>query len=521
MYKTLDLFAGAGGLSYGFEMTGKYEVVAAVELNQYARETYRRNHKNKLIEIYSDVRKIDFKELNDRLHIDVVIGGPPCQGFSNANRQKNHIVSMNNSLVKEYFRAIREIKPIAFIMENVSMLASDTHRFYDSTIDHDDIAKFHIETIPDEIIISNADKDLFDLLQSNYTFYMLNDQLVHLLNILYKKKNSKEQQNKYWKNHKIELFKCLKKEIERETLNDNIRNDLIILKKNFDSETPSEEYLSVLSRILNLQKALQNIRELEDNNIIYTLKMTENKIIAEVKSYAVIDYISAILGNEYVHEGVTLNATWFGVPQERKRHIRFGVRKDCAKESFVLPTEPKSYKKISVGEAILDLQSYQVTSDPLDAFHYYNDTDPISEYGKKMRKGAKGVYNHLTCNTSETALKRFKALKEGENFHNLPDEMKSTYANPARTQNTIYLRLNSELPSGTVVNVRKSMWIHPKLDRPVSVREAARLQSFPDRFVFEGPKDSQYQQVGNAVPPLLAKTVAEYLRNNINFKNMH
>ena len=89
--------------------------------------------------------------------------------------------------------------------------------------------------------------------------------------------------------------------------------------------------------------------------------------------------------------------------------------------------------------------------------------------------------------------------------------MKSTYSKPDRTQKTIYLRLNPDEPSGTVVNVRKSMWIHPTLNRAISVREAARLQSFPDRFVFLGSKDSQYQQVGNAVPPLLAKAIAETL----------
>ena len=59
--------------------------------------------------------------------------------FSNANRQKNHLISMNNSLVKEFFRAIKEIKPKAFVMENVSMLRSDTHRFYESISDNKEI----------------------------------------------------------------------------------------------------------------------------------------------------------------------------------------------------------------------------------------------------------------------------------------------------------------------------------------------------------------------------------------------
>ena len=85
----------------------------------------------------------------------------------------------------------------------------------------------------------------------------------------------------------------------------------------------------------------------------------------------------------------------------------------------------------------------------------------------------------------------------------------NTYTDPSRTQNTIYLRLNYDEPCGTVVNVRKSMWIHPTLDRAISVREAARLQTFPDSFIFCGTKDQQYQQVGNAVPPIMAKAIAK------------
>ena len=87
--------------------------------------------------------------------------------------------------------------------------------------------------------------------------------------------------------------------------------------------------------------------------------------------------------------------------------------------------------------------------------------------------------------------------------------LKSTYSDAERTQNTIYMRLKYDEPCGTVVNVRKSMWIHPELDRAISIREAARLQTFPDSFIFEGTKDNQYQQIGNAVPPFLAKEIAK------------
>ena len=79
-------------------------------------------------------------------------------------------------------------------------------------------------------------------------------------------------------------------------------------------------------------------------------------------------------------------------------------------------------------------------------------------------------------------MERFKALEQGQNFHTLDKKLKTTYTDPSRTQNTVYLRLNYDEPSGTVINVRKSMWVHPVLDRALSIREAARLQTFPDSF---------------------------------------
>lgn len=124
--------------------------------------------------------------------------------------------------------------------------------------------------------------------------------------------------------------------------------------------------------------------------------------------------------------------------------------------------------------------------------------------------------NHMITKTTDTAMERFRALKQGQNFHALDDELKTnTYTDASRTQNTIYLRLNYDEPSGTVVNVRKSMWIHPTLDRAISVREAARLQTFPDSFIFCGSKDKQYQQVGNAVPPIMAKSIAKKLAQTL------
>ena len=134
-----------------------------------------------------------------------------------------------------------------------------------------------------------------------------------------------------------------------------------------------------------------------------------------------------------------------------------------------------------------------------------------------MLRDSKKLYNHVVTQTKETALVRFASLKQGENFHDLDTGLKeNTYTDVSRTQNTIYVRLDYNTPSDTVVNVRKSMWIHPTHNRAISIREAARLQTFPDSFIFVGNKDAQYQQVGNAVPPILAKAIAETILKTLN-----
>ena len=98
--KTVDLFAGAGGLSLGFTQTNLYDIKVAFENNKNMQDTYRYNHKQ--VEVFGDVCDADYQKIKERYgEIDVVIGGPPCQGFSNANRQKNTAINQNNMLVKQ------------------------------------------------------------------------------------------------------------------------------------------------------------------------------------------------------------------------------------------------------------------------------------------------------------------------------------------------------------------------------------------------------------------------------------
>lgn len=532
MIKTIDLFAGAGGLSYGFKMTGRFQFVAAAEINANARKTYLKNivGNQENFEFIENVVGFDFSTLNDRVGgIDVVIGGPPCQGFSNANRQKNHLISMNNSLIKDYFRAIKQIQPKAFVMENVSMLRSDTHRFYESTRDNKEIDAlieegYHIPKRKDALLLTKEVYEGVDLSQpeklSNGEL-LLPDELGHLLTVLRKNINNSRRLPSF-KEKKVPVIIKQINEFTNEAVTDNQIGLTALVKRLITIKTSLEQknydnIIEALDYVVGLQKLLSELDEIHRNGLIGKYEYSsDNGLIFIVNSYAVIDYVNAILGGGYVQKGGTVYAEWFGVPQERRRHIVIGIRKDIYEQSnaeLELPKEPANFTLRTVADAINDLTVYPVGYTPDYQAIDYVEQDNVSEYAALMREGSISVKNHIATKTSDVAMARFKKIKQGKNFHSLDIDDKATYSKPDRTQTTIYLRLDPTKPSGTVVNVRKSMWIHPTLDRAISVREAARLQSFPDSFEFCGAKDSQYQQVGNAVPPLLAKGIADIILN--------
>lgn len=541
MYKTIDLFAGAGGLSLGFKQTGKYKILAAAEIQASARDTYKKNipdDPDNFVFI-DNVVGYDFKKLNADLGgIDIVIGGPPCQGFSNANRQKNHLISMNNALVKEYFRAIKEIRPLAFVMENVSMLESNTHRFYDSHLDHDAIAalnehlddsgKMPIPFREDKIIISTrtfAGIDISAVVsdEEQRCSLLLPKKLYHLLVVLNKNKNNERRLPKYLEIHQNEIIKAItsycKSIGDAPTAEATMQIGWLNAIKDALTQKEETDQIQSLTDIIDFQKVLLTAGEITDNQLIGKYSLDGSSLCFTANSYAVIDYVNAILGNDYTQHGATLNAEWFGVPQERKRYIVIGIRRDKLKHDFSMPREPKEHASVTVWNAISDLEGYKAGTKPEKEGIPYLESDELSDYQQRMRRGSTSIKNHFTTDTTEEALKRFQALSQGENFLSLPPELKTTYSKPERTQKTIYYRLPKEKPSGTVVNVRKSMWIHPTLDRALSLREAARLQSFPDSFEFAGAKNAQYQQVGNAVPPMLAEAVANHLVHIIESQN--
>lgn len=199
----------------------------------------------------------------------------------------------------------------------------------------------------------------------------------------------------------------------------------------------------------------------------------------------------------------TLYSSDYGVPQIRKRVFFIGLREN---NLFEFP-EPMFGKGklpyITSEEAISDLPEETLQ----EGTGYL--TKAKSDYQKKMRAGSMGVFNHvITVHTDKT--KRIIALvPDGGNYKNLPENLQDT-----RKVNIAWTRLNSRKPSFTI-DTGHNHHFHYKYNRVPTARESARIQSFPDRFIFYGKKTTQLRQIGNAVPPLLAKAFAEHLKKQL------
>lgn len=532
MYSVIDLFAGAGGLSLGFLQTQKYDIKVAFENSPHMQDTYRRNHPG--VEVQGDVCAADYADIVRRYgEIDVVIGGPPCQGFSNANRQKNHAISQNNMLVKQYLRAILELQPKAFVMENVSMLRSEVHRFYMEKSDEETIARCNIPVKETPIHLLDAEfmfEDDLSIVQSSDSiqYYLWPEDDYAALNVIYKATKNLPKMKKALDKHQKKLQRIADNYIRLDT-NHHI---FVEAQKAFRSiadyyagKLAIDKIKSLIEPSIMIQRMLSKAQEILDNNIVVDAYTKEDGLSAKIRSFAVYDYLHGILTspeNGYVINSDVLCAADYGAPQKRMRFVVIGIKKSIS-EKIALPKgrfDEDEYR--TVREAISDLEDVNPIFSLEEDENGINiaPKENLGELAAALRNSTV-LHNHIITKTTDTAMERFRALKQGQNFHALDSSLKTnTYTDASRTQNTIYLRLNYDEPSGTVVNVRKSMWIHPTLDRAISVREAARLQTFPDSFVFCGSKDKQYQQVGNAVPPIMAKSIAKKLAQTLT-KNLY
>lgn len=224
-----------------------------------------------------------------------------------------------------------------------------------------------------------------------------------------------------------------------------------------------------------------------------------------------------------------VDAAWYGVPQNRARFFLMGLHRDLGYVEgdfgdhgpFPAPTHgTKLQPAVTVREAIADL--------PPIGNGWSAETSAYSDLSKDMgsnsflsyaREGSEQgvIFDHVTSRHADYVIDRYRRIPAGGNWENIRGSL-TNYADVSRTHSNIYRRLQWDEPSITIGHYRKSMLIHPSQHRGLSLREATRLQSFPDWFRFAGTVDGtagglvhKQQQLANAVCPLVTKAIAEYI----------
>lgn len=391
--KILDLFAGAGGFGLGFKLANeKYKLICSLEIDQWAAETLKANNLDHHKVIQQDIRSFNTKEKIKEAcpeTPDVIIGGPPCQGFSLAGPTKDP-KDPRNSLFRNYAQWVDVLKPKIFVMENVRGLLTGKNENGEKVID--------------------------------------------------------------------------------------------IIKSAFEE-------------------------------IGYTIKVWE------------------------------LNAANYGVPQNRERIFIVGNQKKIEVPippiTHYLPEEKTKLngsvvnlkQAITVIAAIGDLPQLNAGEGKESAVFV---EEPKNEYQIQSREGINEIHNHVTMAHTKRIIKRYEAILSGVSIDKLDEELKVRKRNgdgviSDTEYNSNYRHLKPESISYTIPASFYSNFIHPNQPRNITSREAARIQSFPDSYVFKGKRTqisskllkqlgkenenflSQYNQIGNAVPPLLAKAIAAHL----------
>ncbi|WDF05534.1 DNA cytosine methyltransferase [Shouchella hunanensis] len=210
------------------------------------------------------------------------------------------------------------------------------------------------------------------------------------------------------------------------------------------------------------------------------------------------------LGYNVSHQ--ILLASDYGIPQNRKRVFFVGIREDLARGKFIFPA-PNTLlqdQKVTAEQAISDLPTLSDHLSLGEDFQEYKSA-PQNKYQKLMRLNSTVVRNHIGTKHSDKTREIIGLVPEGGNYKNLPEEYRSS-----RNFNVAWTRYHSQKPTHTIDTGHRHHF-HYRENRVPTVRENARFQSFPDDFIFIGNKTEQYRQVGNAVPPILAKILGEAL----------
>lgn len=308
--------------------------------------------------------------------------------------------------------------------------------------------------------------------------------------------------------------------INTEIIHGDITNEFIketVIKKskklaiNMIIGGPPCQGFSLKGKNLGL-KDHRNFLFLEYYNIVKKLKpeifILENvkNIIKAAEGYFIKEIIKLFSDLGYFVNFRVLNTSDFGVPQNRERAIIIG----SLNQNIILPTL-LSKKKITVKDAISDLAYLESGQGEMEADYKIK---PLSIYQEKMRKNSDKLFNHRATNHNSIALYKLSLIPAEKGKEYLPKHLIGK-----QKFNTTWSRLewNSQSPTidtrfDTPSNGKNS---HPELNRAITPREAARLQGFPDKFIFLGNKTDICKQIGNAVPPILGEVIAKSIMSQL------
>lgn len=355
-YNVLDLFCGCGGISEGYALAG-FDIIGGVDFNQDATLTFQHNFQK--AKVYcTDISTISNDDIIKNYEgVDVIVGGPPCQGFSSANRWQKESEDPRNQLFFEYLRFVKVLKPKILMIENVRGILTRDNGY----------AKERITTL---------------LTEMGYSV---------------------------------------------------------------------------------------------------TMKV--------------------------------LDASEYGVPQNRHRAIIMAIRQDYRPIEFNFDSIEKS-EKVTVEDAIGELYQFESSNPSTKKLEH----PPKTNFRAYLRRADNIVLDHDVVYPAEKVQQRISHVPQGGNWANVPIELWPN--NRTNRHSSAYKRLKEDEQSCTIdTGNAHSNYFHPQYNRIPSIRESARLQSFPDSFEFIGTRGSKYKQVGNAVPPLMAKAIAKQVKKILDENN--
>lgn len=264
--------------------------------------------------------------------------------------------------------------------------------------------------------------------------------------------------------------------------------------RNFDDER-NQLYLAVIKIVKQYMPKAFVIENVPGMATLYKGQIKE-EILRRFKSIG------------YNIECKILCAADYGVPQNRKRLIFMGIRADIGSPVFPKPMfTSENYR--TCRDAISDLPSLKTEiGDDVSVY----EREPLTEYQRLMRGSCKVLYNHLGTNHTQMVKDTIALVPEGGNYKDLPEGW-----GESRKFHMAWTRLDGNTPARTVDTGHRNLF-HYEYNRVPTVRESARIQSFPDDFVFTGTKTQQSRQVGNAVPPLLGQALGKAIINIIQEK---